>query len=612
MSKMKFILKFLLLPIVILQLSGCASSTIQRVDSDYWSRELSENALTTKDLSSPTRNHLALRGWDKKALRKPKPILTSLREELTQEPDRDGITVLAELAYWSGKKAKKDEERMAYLLTAARAAYAVLFDPGLGPMLDPLDPNLRFAADLYNYSLSLVIDDLLAKEENAVDPPPLPMMEGTLQVKRGTGLVDSPVLEETLVAFSYKTDALRLHNRRRGIGVPMVAVRTEHTILEGVKPVHPPVKSTHFAPATALLRFNDPWCKDGEVQAENELWNPISTSYIEIDGQSVPLEADTTLSLAMAYDKHADYRGLQNMLHLLRGAFVGSEGGLFLMEPYHPEKIPVVLTHGLMDTPLTWVPLYNELQSDPVLTDKYQFWVFFYPTMNPIMQSASELRQSLLSFHSELQAKDEAWDDMVLVGHSMGGLITRLMIVDSDQNFEGLRQRAHAASAGDADLQAYLQTVGTFEPLPFVHRAVFMGAPHAGANMADQITGRIGSSIITRPEYMREFIEATPQRAERFDKMENGIDNLAPESLFSLALKDSTWSTNLPVHSVIGDLHEAGSTNGTDGVVAYWSSHNDATVSELVIESDHMKLHKKIPSIAEVRRILLLHLEDEE
>ena len=360
---------------------------------------------------------------------------------------------------------------------------------------------------------------------------------------------------------------------------------------------------------TALLRFQQPWSFCGEdIHATFELWNSLRTTTLQIEGQRIPLEADTSLTLALAYDDNSAYDGLLNMPRLLRGDFVTEQRGLFLMGPYSKEKIPVVFTHGLMDTPLTWLPMLNELISDPLLGEKYQFWVFFYPTVNPILQSASELRESLTTLYTLEAQRNAAWDNMVLVGHSMGGLITRLLITSSADDFDVLRQKALVASQGDPALQAYMNQLTTFTPLPFVQRAVFMGTPHRGANMASTPVGRAGSALMTRPEYMKKFLNAQEGRAKKLAKTENGIDNLKKDSPFTLALQASHWNPDIPVHSIIGDVHHADRTNGTDTVVAYTSAHLDGAESEIVVHADHLTLHKKVPAIAEVRRILIEHL----
>ncbi len=226
---------------------------------------------------------------------------------------------------------------------------------------------------------------------------------------------------------------------------------------------------------------------------------------------------------------------------------------------YPWKRIPV--------SPLTWVTMLNALLSDLVLTERYQFWRFFYPTMNPILQSAAELRRSLLALHANLNAKGEAWNDLVLVGHSMGGLISRLMITPSGDSFRELAQHCLNQAEGDPELQAYLKSLISFELLPFVREAIFLGAPHQGAHMANQTSGSLGKGMMSRPEYIRSFLEAKEGREEKLLSQANGIANLAPDSLFISALGNSVWNADVPVQSIIGDMWTAGSTNVTDGVV---------------------------------------------
>jgi hypothetical protein len=129
--------------------------------------------------------------------------------------------------------------------------------------------------------------------------------------------------------------------------------------------------------------------------------------------------------------------------------------------------------------------------------------------------------------------------------------------------------------------------------------------------MSNQIMGVAGKSISRRPEYIRTFIEAKDGRKERIDKLDNSIANLAPHSFFTTALNRSMWNPDIQVHSVIGDYRQAGATNGTDKVVEYWSSHLDGAVSEVVVKTDHLSLHKETPAISEVRRILVGHINGE-
>ena len=595
--------------IAVLLLSGCVAPAVKRVRSEYWSRQLTENAITTGEISEHTATYLSLRGWEGRQLRRPEPILKELRKQLLRNPDRAGLTSFSELAYMAGDQTKDDTLKERYLLTAARAAYAVMFDKQMGAILDALDPNLRFAADLYNYSLSQLVDHLLDAKSTSLDKQQLALIEGQLNLSKGHGAADAAAFTETLIAFFYKTDALRLHNRRRGLGVPVVAVRTPEFLVKGQGLFYPPVHQTSITPATLLLRFREPWRAEGDhLSATTELWNPLITTHVEIEGKRIPLEADTSLALALLYDRGSQYRGLLKMPGLLRSKSVTKNRGLILLEPYSHDKIPVILTHGLMDSPLTWVPMLNALLTDPVLNERYQFWMFFYPTMNPILHSASELRLSLLALHERVGADDSEWDNMVLIGHSMGGLITRLLITPSNKQFQELEQHSLERSEDDAEIQEYLRSLTEFTPLPFAKRAVFIGTPHRGAKMVKRPMGIVGQSIISRPTYIRKFIDKKEGRKKHMDKLDNGIANLATDSLFTLALNESTWDPAVHVHSLIGDHDRAGSTNGTDKVVAYWSSHVEGVDSELIVQSDHLTLHKKTPAISEVRRILMEHL----
>jgi hypothetical protein len=68
--------------------------------------------------------------------------------------------------------------------------------------------------------------------------------------------------------------------------------------------------------------------------------------------------------------------------------------GLYMLEPYDPDRIPVIFVHGLLSIPQMWVPTITAVQSDAVLHNRYQFWVFAYPTGSPIALSALRLRES--------------------------------------------------------------------------------------------------------------------------------------------------------------------------------------------------------------------------
>ena len=94
-----------------------------------------------------------------------------------------------------------------------------------------------------------------------------------------------------------------------------------------------------------------------------------------------------------------------------------------MLHPYSPGKIPVVLVHGTLSSPVRWAELVNELEGDPRIRQRFQIWIFLYDTGNPIAYSAGRLRAALTATLQELdpEGKDPALRRMVVIGHSQGG-----------------------------------------------------------------------------------------------------------------------------------------------------------------------------------------------
>src|SRR5690606_38964833 len=82
--------------------------------------------------------------------------------------------------------------------------------------------------------------------------------------------------------------------------------------------------------------------------------------------------------------------------------------------------------HGLDSTPATWAPMINTLRGDPEIRRRYQFWVFSHPSGYAYPYTTSLLRKELDGVNREFPGHRPA----ILVGHSMGSLISRLMITD--------------------------------------------------------------------------------------------------------------------------------------------------------------------------------------
>src|SRR5262249_30858082 len=159
---------------------------------------------------------------------------------------------------------------------------------------------------------------------------------------------------------------------------------------------------------------------------------------------------------------------------------ISDRAGIYMFEPYQRGKIPVLMVHGLISSPLTWTTMFNDLRADPELRQRYQFWFYLYPTGNPYLETAAELRETLDRAFMEVDphGEDAALDEMVLVGHSMGGLVSRLLTETSGNDFWRLvSNRPFDSLKVKPETRAALQRVFFFERDPSARRVVFIGTP---------------------------------------------------------------------------------------------------------------------------------------
>ena len=292
--------------------------------------------------------------------------------------------------------------------------------------------------------------------------------------------------------------------------------------------------------------------------------------------------------------------------------FAGQER-LIQVQPYDPNKIPVLFVHGLKSTPVTWVPMVNALWADPVLRRNYQVWIFGYPSGYPIPYSALLLRR-------QLNALNKAFPNhrpIVLVGHSMGGILSRLMITDSrgDKFWRDFFGKPPAETKVSPESRALLKEALIFKPQRDVARVIFISTPHRGSVIAQGPIGRIASSLIHKPtEFVKlgpEIMQASVAQQEpgmmKLNRMPNSIDTLAPNDPFVKFMNTLPLARGVPYHSIIGDRGRGDTPHSSDGAVPYWSSHLDGAESEKIVPSDH-GANQTPEGIAEVVRILKKHV----
>jgi pimeloyl-ACP methyl ester carboxylesterase len=328
--------------------------------------------------------------------------------------------------------------------------------------------------------------------------------------------------------------------------------------------------------------------------------NPEVTKSVSIEGKPRPVAGDLYAANLATFR-----RGGNPLILSLRWLFQVDRFSyptrLIFLQPYDPKRIPVVLVHGLLSTPQMWGEVVNGLQEDPVIRKNFQFWAFFYPTGQPIVISALDLRKALRA----AEARYPLARGLVLVGHSMGGIISRAQVSSSGGNalLNGVFGSDSPHVTKRIQKTPLLRDSLIFERDRNVRRAVFVCVPHQGSNMA--LAGPAGffASLIRLPNNIVSAVAEVSDVVTTLDlrRPPTSIAGLSPRSPFLRALNQRP--IEVPHHTILGDRGRGDSPNSSDGVVPYSSAHLATAESELIVPSDHGSFRHPA-AIAEMGRIL--------
>jgi pimeloyl-ACP methyl ester carboxylesterase len=403
--------------------------------------------------------------------------------------------------------------------------------------------------------------------------------------------------DELAISGKYYTQRIR----RDGIGAPVLA-ELDRPLKNARKQFLIPEKI--FYSLTAVLEFRG-------SEARLTMEDPLTSDRISIAGRNYPLAADLSIGTAALLAKDRPQR--LGFIRMIRPAKYANTARLVRLQPYDRNKIPVLVIHGLQDTPATWAPLLNELRSDPQIDRRYQFWVYNYPSGYPFFYSAVLLRE-------ELDRVDQTYPDhkkIILVGHSMGGLVARLMVTDSTlMLWKAYFGKLPGEVPMDPGPKKLIERLLIFQHRDKVSRVIFISTPHRGSVLASNWIGRTGIALVKLPANLTSAGDAAIpfeiKAAAGVDKpnrmhFPTSIDTLSPNNRFVRALNNLPIAHHIPYHSIMGDRGRGDTPNSSDGVVPYWSSHLDGAQSERIVPSDH-GAHQNKEGIKEVHRILLLNL----
>ncbi len=419
------------------------------------------------------------------------------------------------------------------------------------------------------------------------------------------------------VVESYETPTLSRVHRRSGLGIPIVVDRVQHRGEFAEEHFLPPRLS--FA-ATAVLRphsgantTSDP----AAAEATLEFYNPHSTTEVELGGRRVALAADVSASLAYRAIREAP---AQNPITLfLNPDSASGQEGLYFLEPYQRGKIPVVFVHGLASSPTTWIDMVNDLRAVPGFDDHFQVWAFRYATGSPFLHSAAQLRRGLYESIQTVDphAQDEALRSIVLVGHSMGGLVSKLQVTGSrDVLWRAIAARPLDDIVADEAVRRQLAEAFFFEPQPNVRRVIFLAVPHGGSPWSRRPVGRLASALVRpdarRTELHARLIASNPgvfsSEVER--RLPTSIDMLESTSHLLRVMHGLPLAEYVHADSVVGTGGFLAAVRPGDGVVSVESTQHARIDSVTYVAATHENVHRHPQAIARVRAILQQHLAE--
>jgi pimeloyl-ACP methyl ester carboxylesterase len=514
---------------------------------------------------------------------------TSLRRDALQVVRRNGDTAAAQALARAQVKDISEFEQASALLAAAQLSAKAR--PGTP------DHAVNVAA-----TRSLLL--LMTQRGFA----PLPLGDGrTLGFSADTRTtLDPRSASEVVPADAIRITKLRMRTTQEGIGLPCVArFAPKSKSLQG-EPGVPP-RAGICEPVTALVR--------------SEGKNPQLVFYrtrvddrANVAGSPRTLAADFSAPLAYMLSRGRNRN--MDVGALLRSGRMLSYMGLYQFARFDPNKIPVVFVHGLMSRPETWVPAVNELMADKQIRERYQFWFFLYPTGLPVWGSAAALRAELDRFRKVVDPSrsNRNIDRTVLVGHSMGGLISSLQIRTGGKAlWKQFMDTPPEQLALSSDLKERIVRIVQFQPRPEISRVVFFATPHRGSDLAVHPISDFFSRLIRLPVSFLDADRYKLQSALREEYRElfvapaNSLVFLRSNSPLLKSILALPMRPGVPYHSVIGDQGRGDTPNSSDGVVPYWSSHMEGAASEKIVPSGH-GAHENPEGIAELKRILRSHL----
>jgi hypothetical protein len=436
--------------------------------------------------------------------------------------------------------------------------------------------------------------------------------------------VDSSVIDRIVPTPPPADSRITRHHVRGGFGLPVVVRVAAGSGGDGPRDFAPPRQSLA---ATAVLRFKMPGDENflqkfaGPLARDHapailDLANPVEIAAVHVGPARPLLAADLTAPLLDMLEG-TPQAGISGFLQPYgRG---DTQPRLEFLEPHQPGRIPIVFIHGLASDEGTWFDMLNELRTWPTFHRRYEPWVFHYPTGAGFLPSSAVLRRELRRAVHELDPRgtDRALQNMVLVGHSMGGLHAKMQVVAPGTKFwDAIACQPFDQIVLRPEVRELVRPNYFFEPLPFVKRIVFIATPHGGSSLASRAVGRAASLTVRQPEQAKaihdEAVALNPGafRPEYESRVPTTVDILEPDSSLLNALRELRVPCWVTTHTVVGTAHHSVTGEQGDGIVPVSSARLPGAVSEIDVPAVHTRVHHQPKTIIEMERILSEHLRE--
>jgi pimeloyl-ACP methyl ester carboxylesterase len=579
-------------------------------------RQTDQTVLNSGQLSAETVSLLHRHNLDQVWKQNPISALTNLHAKATTSGERNLLFALSELSYYSGERLRKSvtawdtRDARDYYLGTAVYAYLFLFGPAQTPPPDGFDRRFRTACELYNLGLGQAFGDRRSTNTAVLftaGERRLPV--GTLRIAYDAAAAPWPTNSSTevLLADKFRVRGFSVRNRIAGVGTPVI----------GVGEPNPELRLRRAVDASAFLRLESSLADlaRGPGRATLELHAAYDRNSVRIQDRDVPLEMDLTASRAYTLNQSFAW-DLKNLMFFSGDRALKSR--LLFSDPYRPGRIPVVVVHGTYSGPVTWAETVNTLYADRELRERYQIWYFLYSSSKPIAFSANELRDELTRAVQRFdpEGQDPALRHMIVIGHSQGGLLTKLTATDTgDQLWRVVSDQPLEELPFTPEQRDLIHRLAFYEPLPCVRRVVFISTPHRGSYLANSFVRNIARKFIALPgdaarlaAEFAGFAESTKLPPQFRGKAMTSIDSMSPRNPTLLKLAEIPVAPGIKSHSIIPVRGDGDPKLGNDGVVTYASAHVDYVDSELIVSAGH-SCQSLPPAIEELRRILHEHLD---